>query len=72
LRLLCADLFGGFAVYDAEVDRLRSAYKHEPRAIHPPPPIEMLMELPRFEGGPAPAQTGYGAPKAKARKPGWV
>ena len=74
LQLLTLDLFGGAAEYDVASGMLRSANRQEARAIGPgPSPIWEVMELPRYEGGPPPAQTGYGgAPVTKPPRPGWA
>jgi hypothetical protein len=75
-QVLCAlakYLFGGHAQYDPNLDRLRPAAKQEstPLGIRPPP-LD-VSKLPKFTGGPPPAQLGYGSkPQPKASRPGWV
>ena len=73
LQALAIDWSGGSIMYDPASDRLRPANTIEPRSQGSgPPPITETMTLPKFKGGPAPAQTGYPSPKPKARRPGWV
>jgi hypothetical protein len=75
LKALCVDLFHGAAEFDAELDRLRSTNKQVPKAIHPPPPIHELMELPKFKGGPGESSFRSVKPEppvTKTKRPGWV
>ena len=69
---LVADLFAGHLTYDPNLDRIRPISSPEPSTQHNPPPITELMTLPKFKGGPPPAQTGYPPPKPKAKRAGWV
>jgi hypothetical protein len=73
LEALAKVLFHGNAAYDPAIDRLRPVEREEPRPLGIKPPlITETMTLPTYSAGPAPAQTGYGPPPRKARRPGWV
>jgi hypothetical protein len=78
LQALTVDLFGGAAVYDSELDLLRSANRQAPRvmAVRPPSVLEMDdLILPTFAGGPiehAPRPHKPEPAQPKAKRPGWV
>jgi hypothetical protein len=73
LATLTTELFGGHAVYDPAIDRLRPTRQQPPLPLGSGPPPLDASKLPTFTGGPPPPQTGYGfKPVPKAKRAGWV
>ena len=77
LQALTLELFQGAAVYDPELDLLRSANRAAPRSlgIRPPSVAEMGLTLPKFKGGAPehayrPVQPTL--PVTKMKRAGWV
>ena len=72
MQKLADVIFGGFVVFDAEHDVLKSSNKAEPVSIGTGPPRLDPDSLPIYEAGPPPAQTGYGDDKPKLKRAGWL
>lgn len=75
LQALTTFLFGGMAVYDEKVDRLRSANVAQPTSmgVHPPRYVPPKVDYPvgtLMAPGPQPLKPEK--PKAKPHRPGWA
>ena len=67
------DIFGGHAVFDADLDRLRLAKNNEPTPLGTSPP-PYVPEPRTFRAGPhlGPQPVKPLPPKPKVQRPGWM
>jgi hypothetical protein len=75
LRALAREIYGDNVEFDPERDLLRRVPQPAIPLGNRPPPIHELMELPKFEGGPAPRSfrpVKPMLPVTKTKRLGWL